>query len=139
MNQYYFEDLTEGKSESLTRVVAAELIEAFAEVSGDNNPLHLDASYAADTAFGERIAHGALSFSFISAVLGTKMPGLGTIYVSQSVTFLAPVRIGDEVVTTATVKARDEAKKRVTLVTQCVVGDKKVAAGEAVVQVSSRS
>lgn len=138
MKQYYFEDLEPGTNESVKNIVTAELIKAFADVSGDNNPLHLDQDYAATTRFGKRIAHGALTSSFISAVLGTRIPGLGTVYVSQSVTFLAPVYIGAEITTTAKVIRRDKVKNRVTLETTCMVDDKKVAEGEAVVFVPSR-
>ncbi|MEX0297538.1 MAG: MaoC family dehydratase [Kordiimonas sp.] len=139
MNQYFFEDLTLGRRESLSRNVSAALIEAFAEVSGDNNALHLDAGYAATTRFKERIAHGALLSSFVSAVLGTVMPGLGTVYLSQTVKFLAPVKIGDTVQTTAEVIGRDEVKNKVTLRTCCHVGDMMVVDGEAIVYVPSRS
>lgn len=138
MNQYYYEDLTIGRCESLTREVTAPLIEAFAEVSGDDNPLHLDAKYAATTRFGERIAHGALVSSFISAALGTKMPGLGTVYISQNTKFLAPVKIGDAVVVEVFVISRDDKKNRVTLDTSCYVKDKKVVEGDAIVYVPSR-
>jgi 3-hydroxybutyryl-CoA dehydratase len=138
MNQLYFEDMTIGRSESLERNVTVELVEAFAEVSGDNNPLHLDAAYAATTRFKERIAHGALTNSFISAVLGTKLPGVGAVYVSQSVRFKAPVKLGTIVTAKATVTARDAEKNFVTLETACLVGDQEVAVGEAVLFVPGR-
>ncbi len=138
MNQYFFEDLTLGRHESISRNVSAELITAFAEVSGDYNSLHLDGAYAATTRFKERIAHGALLSSFISAVLGTVMPGLGTVYLSQTVKFLAPVKIGDTIQTKVEVIGRDDKKNKVTLRTCCHVGDQKVVDGEAVVYVPSR-
>jgi 3-hydroxybutyryl-CoA dehydratase len=117
----------------ISRVVGAADIEAFAEVSGDNNPVHLDEDYARTTQFGERIAHGMLSAAYISAILGTRLPGPGAIYLSQSLRFRRPVRIGDLVVARATVTALDEAKGRVTLETVCEVGGKTVMDGEAVV------
>lgn len=139
MSQLYFEDMTLGKSESLEREITAELVEAFAEISGDTNPLHLDADYAATTRFKERIAHGALTNSFISAVLGTKLPGIGAVYVTQSVKFLAPVPLGSVVKAEATVKGRDEKRNFVTLETLCTVDSKPVSKGEAVVYVPSKA
>lgn len=128
-----FEDLTVGRSAEMHRVVGAADIEAFAEVSGDSNPVHLDEDYARATPFGERIAHGMLSGAYISAVLGMKLPGPGAIYLSQSLRFRRPVKIGDLVVTRATVTDLDAAKGRVTLETVCQVDGKTVVDGEAVV------
>lgn len=133
MQGFYFDELTVGQAVETSRVVGAADIEAFAEVSGDNNPVHLDEAYAATTTFGERIAHGMLSAAYISAILGTRLPGPGAIYLSQSLRFRRPVRIGDVVVARATVTALDEAKGRVTLETVCEVGGKTVMDGEAVV------
>lgn len=138
VNHLFFEDLSVGQSDSITKVVTAQMIDAFAEVSGDVNPIHLDAEYAATTQFGERIAHGALTASFISAVLGTKLPGIGTIYMKQSTKFLAPVKIGDEVVATAEITELDAEKNRVSYKTSCMVGDKMVVVGDAMVYVPSR-
>ena len=133
MQGFYFDELTVGQAVETRRVVGAADIEAFAEVSGDNNPVHLDETYAQTTTFGERIAHGMLSAAYISAILGTKLPGPGAIYLSQSLRFRRPVRIGDLVVARATVTALDDAKGRVTLETVCEVGGKTVMDGEAVV------
>ena len=130
---FYFDELSVGQAVEISRVVGAADIEAFAEVSGDNNPVHLDEDYARTTQFGERIAHGMLSAAYISAILGTRLPGPGAIYLSQSLRFRRPVRIGDLVVARATVTALDEAKGRVTLETVCEVGGKTVMDGEAVV------
>ncbi len=138
MNQYSFEEISVGMKAELKKEITAELIDQFAEVSGDNNPVHLDAAYAASTQFGERIAHGALSSSFISAVLGTLLPGKGAIYMSQSVRFLAPVKIGETVVAQAVVVECVEGKNRVKFETSCSVGDKKVVTGEAMVYVPSQ-
>jgi 3-hydroxybutyryl-CoA dehydratase len=134
----YLEDLAVGAAETLSRLVNAEDIEAFAAVTGDNNPVHLDAEYAATTAFGERIAHGMLSAGYISAVLGTRLPGPGAIYLSQTLSFKRPVKIGDTVETTCTVTAIDPVKARVTIACVCKVAGKTVVEGEAVVMAPRR-
>lgn len=133
MQGKYFEDLSIGQSEELTYTVTEDTIVAFAEVSGDDNPVHLDEAYAAKTQFGGRIAHGMLSAGFISAVIGTRLPGYGSIYLSQSLRFRRPVKIGDEVIAKATVSELDAARGRVTLTTVCTVAGKAVIEGEAVV------
>lgn len=133
MQGLYFEDLAVGSSAEMTRVVGEADIVAFAQVSGDENPVHLDADYARTTSFGERIAHGMLAGAYISAVLGTKLPGPGAIYLSQALTFRRPVRIGDAVTARVTVKALDARRGRVTLETVCEVDGRTVVDGEAVV------
>lgn len=133
MQGLYFDELSVGQSADMTRIVGAEDIEAFAEVSGDANPVHLDEAYAAGTPFGQRIAHGMLSGAYISAVLGTQLPGPGAIYLSQSLRFRRPVRIGDAVTARVTVKALDERRGHVTLETICEVDGRAVVDGEAVV------
>lgn len=134
----FFEDLTEGQSAEITKVVGAADIDAFAEVSGDTNPVHLDAAYAAATPFQGRIAHGMLSAAYISAVLGTKLPGPGAIYLSQSLKFRRPVKIGDPVVARVTVQALDERRGHVTFATVCQVDGKTVVDGEAVIMVPKK-
>ena len=129
----YLEDLAIGQSAERRRVVTAADLDAFAAVTGDDKPVHLDEAYAATTPFGGRIAHGMLGAGYISAVLGTQLPGPGAIYVSQTLFFRRPVRIGDEVTARATVSAIDERRGRVTLATVCEVGGKPVVEGEAVV------
>ena len=106
---------------------------AFAAVTGDENPVHLDEAYAATTPFKGRIAHGMLSASYISAVLASKLPGPGTIYISQTLSFRRPVRIGDAVTATVKVSAIDAARGRVTFATEARVAGKVVVEGEAVV------
>jgi 3-hydroxybutyryl-CoA dehydratase len=135
---FYFEDLSVGQSAEITRVVGAADIDAFAAVSGDDNPVHVDADYAKTTTFQERIAHGMLSGAYISAVLGTRLPGPGAIYLNQSLRFRRPVRIGDAVTARATVTALDERRGHVTLATVCLVGGKTVVDGEAVVMVPKK-
>lgn len=136
---FYFDELSLGQSAELTRTVGARDLEAFAEVSGDTNPVHLDDAYARTTTFGGRIAHGMLSAAFISAVLGTKLPGPGAIYLSQSLRFRRPVRIGDEVTARAIVKALDAKRGHVTLETVCLVSGKAVLEGEALVLAPKRA
>jgi 3-hydroxybutyryl-CoA dehydratase len=108
-----------GDTASLSKTITDEDINAFACVSGDSNPLHLDDDYAASTRFGGRIAHGMLGASLISAVLGTKLPGTGSIYLSQTLKFLAPVRPGDTIVARATITEIKEGKPIITLQTVC--------------------
>ena len=139
LTSYVLEDLSVGMAETLERTVTAADIEAFAEVSGDINPLYLDDAYAKTTRFGERIAHGMLSAGFISAVLGTRLPGPGSIYMSQNLRFMAPVKIGDTVTTKVEVSAIEAAKNRVSFATTCSVGDTVVVQGDALIMVPSRA
>ena len=127
------EDLEVGMSRHLRKTVTDRDIEMFAEVSTDRNPVHLDDAYAQDTIFGGRIAHGMLTAGLISAVIGEQLPGHGTIYMGQTLKVLGPVRPGDEVLATVTVREIDYAKRRVTLDCACLVGEKTVLKGEAVV------
>ncbi|CAN5153792.1 MaoC family dehydratase [soil metagenome] len=135
----FLEDLSVGQSAELVRTVTEADLVAFAAVTGDTNPVHLDADYAATTPFGERIAHGMLSAGYISAVLGTTLPGPGAVYLSQSLAFKRPVKIGAEVTARVTVTAIDEAKGRVTLATACQVAGKTVVDGEAVIMVPRKA
>ncbi|MBU4433305.1 MAG: MaoC family dehydratase [Alphaproteobacteria bacterium] len=139
MQGLFLEELSVGQSADLVRTVGEADIIAFAAVTGDNNPVHLDADYAATTAFGERIAHGMLSAGYISAVIGTQLPGPGAIYMSQSLRFKRPVKIGDEVTARATITEIDTAKARVTLATVCLVNGKPVLEGEALIMVPRKA
>ncbi|SNX71233.1 3-hydroxybutyryl-CoA dehydratase [Cereibacter ovatus] len=132
------EDLEIGMSRSLRKEVTDRDIELFAEVSTDRNPVHLDDDYARDTIFEGRIAHGMLTAGLISAVIGEQLPGHGTVYLGQSLKFLAPVRPGDVVLAEVTVTAIDHGKRRVTLETRCLVGNTTVLKGEALVLAPSR-
>ena len=134
----YFEDLQPGQSASIAKTITEADILLFAAVSTDTNPVHIDAEAAAKTPFGERVAHGMLSAGLISAVLGTKLPGAGTIYLGQTLRFRAPVKIGTTVTATVEVTALDPEKKRATLKTICTVAGKTVIEGEATVMVPSR-
>ncbi len=131
------EDLRVGMSATYGKTVTDADIVLFAGVSGDNNAVHTNQEFAATTAFGGRIAHGMLSASFISAAIGTRMPGPGTIYLGQQLHFRAPVRPGETVNATVTVKSIDLKRARVVLDTVCQVGSTVVIDGEAVVMVTS--
>ncbi len=136
---YVFEDISVGMAADLMKTVMSSDVVGFAQLSGDNNPVHLSAHYAAKTPFKDRIAHGLYTASLISAVLGTKLPGPGAIYLTQSLNFRAPVRIGDVVHAHAEVTQVDATKKRVTLACTCSVDNKVVLDGEAVVMVPGRN
>ena len=132
------EDLEIGMSRHLRKEVTDRDIELFAEVSTDHNPVHLDEDYAQETMFHGRIAHGMLTAGLISAVIGEQLPGHGTIYMKQSLSFMAPVRPGDVVFAQVTVKDIEHAKRRVALDCRCMVGDTTVLKGEALVLAPSR-
>ena len=127
------EDIEIGMTRYLRKVIDDSDIELFGRVSTDRNPVHFDDEYAQDTIFGGRIAHGMLTAGLISAVIGEQLPGHGTIYMKQSLAFLAPVRPGDEVEAIVTVTDMDYAKRRVSLACECNVGDTTVLRGEALV------
>lgn len=132
------EDLEIGMVRHLQKQVTDRDIELFAEVSTDRNPVHLDDAYAQDTIFEGRIAHGMLTAGLISAVIGEQLPGHGTVYLGQTLKFMATVRPGDMVRAEVEVQAIDHSKRRVTLATRCLVGDTVVLKGEAVVLAPSR-
>ncbi|WP_378943629.1 MaoC family dehydratase [Paracoccus sp. R86501] len=132
------EDLEVGMSRHLRKQITDEDIQMFATVSTDRNPVHLDDAYAQDTIFEGRIAHGMLTAGLISAVIGEQLPGHGTVYLGQTLKFMAPVRPGDVVRAEVTVETIDHSKRRVTLATRCLVGDRVVLKGEAVVLAPSR-
>ena len=135
---YYIDELKVGMSESLTKTVTERDVELFGEVSGDRNPVHFDEDYAKGTIFKGRIAHGMLSASYISTVLGMQIPGPGTIFMSATTRFRAPVRIGDTVVTTCTVREVNAEKRRVMFDCICKVKDTTVVEGEALVMAPAR-
>ncbi|RRH76676.1 MaoC family dehydratase [Falsigemmobacter faecalis] len=132
------EDLEIGMRRDRSKVITDTDIELFAEVSTDRNPVHLDEDYARDTMFQGRIAHGMLTAGLISAVIGEQLPGYGTVYLGQSLKFMAPVRPGDRVTAEVAVTAIDHARRRVTLETLARVGDTLVLKGEALVLAPSR-
>jgi 3-hydroxybutyryl-CoA dehydratase len=134
---HYFEDLHVGQEATRSTLVTTTMIVAFANVSGDKNPVHLDPVYAATTIFKEPIAHGMLSAAFISTVVGMDLPGPGAIYVSQTLNFKAPVKVNDTVVVTVKI-IELMAKRRAKFETVCTVNGKPVLDGEAVMMVPGR-
>lgn len=132
------EDLEVGMKRHLTKCITDEDISLFAQVSTDHNPVHLDEDYAQDTIFQGRIAHGMLTAGLISAVIGEQIPGHGTVYLSQNLTFLKPVRPGDTITAIVEVMDINISKRRVSLNTWCEVDEKKVLDGNAVVLAPSK-
>lgn len=137
-NGYDIEDIAVGMSAETAKTITEADILLFSAVSTDTNAVHLDEEFGKTTMFGGRIAHGMLSASLLSAVLGNRLPGPGTIYLSQSLRFRAPVRPGDTVRARATVKEVIVDKCRVVVDTVCTVGDKVVIDGEATLMPTSR-
>lgn len=134
----FLEDLEIGMKRDLTKLITDADIEKFAEVSTDRNPVHLDEEYARETVFEGRIAHGMLTAGLISAVIGEQLPGHGTIYLGQTLKFMAPVRPGDIVHVEVEVAEIDHKKRRVKLFTQASIGDTVVLRGEANVLAPSK-
>lgn len=137
MIQRSFDQLAVGMREQITKTITDDVVRGFAQLTEDCNPLHLDEEYASGTIFKKRIAHGMIGAGLISAVLGTKLPGLGSIYLSQELKFKAPVYIGETVTAVAEITALDPAKKRVTLSTWCENEQgKKVVEGTAIIMLN---
>ncbi len=136
---HFLEDMEVGMTAVYAKTVTDADIVMFAGISGDTNPVHLDANFADQTVFKGRIAHGMLSASFISTVLGTRLPGPGCIYLSQNLKFRAPVKAGDTVTARVTVRDVNPDNKRVVVETVCTVGDTVVVDGEALLLVSRRA
>ena len=135
---YYIDQLKPGMSASFEKTVTERDVELFGEVSGDLNPVHFDEEYARKTIFRGRIAHGVLSLSYVSKVLGMDMPGPGTVFMSATTRFKAPVRIGDTVTTTCTVKEVLPEKRRVLFDCVCKVKDMVVVEAETLVMAPAR-
>lgn len=134
---YRFDDLHIGMSAMHSRTITDTDVRNFAGVSGDTNPMHLNEEFAKHTLFGGCIIHGFLTASLISTVIGTQLPGPGCIYVSQNLAFKAPVHVGETVYARATIIDLNPERKRVTLRTECLVQDKIVLTGEALVQLTA--
>ena len=134
----YLDELSVGQQAVFAKTVTEADIVGYAGITGDMNPVHINEEFAKTTMFKTRIAHGMLSAGFISAVLGTKLPGPGCIYLSQTLKFTAPVKMGDTVVARATVTEIIPEKKRVVLKTECLIAGKVVLDGEATVMVPVR-
>ena len=138
LNGFYFEDLKIGTTDEFSKTISEADIQTFADVSGDENPVHLNPEYAKATVFKGCIAHGILTASFVSTVIGTRMPGPGCIYVAQNLKFKAPVRAGDTVKAVCTVTELNEKRKFAEIKTQCFVGDTLVVDGNAAIMVPAR-
>ena len=136
---YFYEDLAIGMSADFRRVIGDEEMRLFADLTGDTNPLHFDDYFAERSRFGGRIVHGMCTAALISTVIGTRLPGPGCIYLSQTLRFTAPVRPGDEIVARAVVDRLIPERRRVEFETTCSVGDQIVLAGRALAQVPSRT
>jgi 3-hydroxybutyryl-CoA dehydratase len=136
---YFFEDLEIGMSAEYRRVITDAEMRLFADVCGDTNPLHFDDEFAAASVFKGRVVHGMCTAALISTVIGTRLPGPGSMYLSQSLRFTAPVRPGDEVIARAVLERLQPDRKRAEFATTCLVGERTVLVGQALTQVPSRS
>ncbi len=139
MHGHFIEDLKVGMSDFYSRTITEADIVTFAGVSGDLNPVHLNQEFAARTQFGGTIAHGMLTASLISTVVGTRLPGPGAIYMSQNLRFTAPVKAGETITAVATVTDVNVEKRRCALDTICLRGDDVVIKGDALLLVPSRT
>ena len=142
--KYHLEDLSVGMTATSEMTITASKIDGFADITGDHNPIHMDAAYAARSPFGQRIAHGALSASLISAVLGNELPGPGAVFVELNLRFRKPAFIGDHIVATAEIAEINARTGRVILKCRCEVPDtgggkaKLLCRGDAAVMVTKR-
>lgn len=134
-NNIPIEEIHTGMEASHSQTITDKDIKAFASISGDNNPVHMDEEYASNTRFKKRIAHGLMSASYFSALFGTKLPGCGCVYVSQSLKFRRPVYLDDTVTATVIVRDVDLTMRRVFFRTICKVKNKIVIDGEAVIYI----
>ena len=138
LHGFFIEDLQLDQTDKLERKITEKDIDNFAKLTGDNNPVHTNLDFAKKTIFKQKVAHGFLSASLISTLIATKLPGPGSIYLSQNLKFLAPVFIDDLVRVKVTVKEIDHEKKKVKLQTECFKNEKKIISGEAIVLVNSK-
>ena len=138
LHGFFIEDLRLNQTEEIEKKITEKDINEFAKLSGDDNPVHTNSDSAKKTIFKQKVAHGFLSASLISTLIATKLPGPGSIYLSQNLKFLAPVFIDDLVRVKVTVEEIDQEKKKVKLQTECFKNEKKIISGEAVVLVNSK-
>ncbi|MGL6040898.1 MAG: MaoC family dehydratase [Deefgea sp.] len=134
----FFNELAIGDFDEYRKTVTETDVVLFAGLTGDNNPMHIDEEFASQTRFGGRIIHGMLTASFLSSVIGMKMPGPGCIYMGQNIKFLKPVHIGETVTARATVAEIYPEKQRIKLLTECFVRGVLVLTGDALVWVPSK-
>ena len=138
LHGFFIEELRLNQTEEFEKKITEKDINEFAKLSGDDNPVHTNSDFAKKTIFKQKVAHGFLSASLISTLIATKLPGPGSIYLSQNLKFLAPVFIDDLVRVIVTVQEIDHEKKKVRLQTECFKNEKKIISGEAVVIVNSK-
>ena len=138
LHGFFIEDLQIDQTDKIERKITEKDIDNFVKLTGDNNPVHTNLDFAKKTIFKQKVAHGFLSASLISTLIATKLPGPGSIYLSQNLKFLAPVFIDDLVRVKVTVKEIDHEKKKVKLQTECFKNEKKIISGEAIVLVNSK-
>ena len=138
LHGFFIEDLRLNQTEEIEKKITEKDINEFAKLSGDDNPVHTNSDFAKKTIFKQKVVHGFLSASLISTLIATKLPGPGSIYLSQNLKFLAPVFIDDLVRVIVTVQEIDHEKKKVKLQTECFKNEKKIISGEAVVLVNSK-
>ena len=138
LHGFFIEDLQLDQTDKIERKITEKDIDNFAKLTGDNNQVHTNLDFAKKTIFKQKVAHGFLSASLISTLIATKLPGPGSIYLSQNLKFLAPVFIDDLVIVKVTVKEIDHEKKKVKLQTECFKSEKKIISGEAIVLVNSK-
>ncbi|MBC8337659.1 MAG: MaoC family dehydratase [Alphaproteobacteria bacterium] len=138
LHGYYFEDLEEGMEDAYAKTITDADVITFAGISGDTNPVHLNHEFASETMFEGQIAHGMLTASFISTVIGTKLPGPGCIYVAQNLRFKGPVKVGDTVTAVCTVTKKVPEKRLIEMDTICSVAGKAVLEGQATILVPAR-
>ena len=139
LHGFFIEDLEVGQEAILSKTITEADIANFSGVTGDNNPVHISDDFASKTIFGKRVVHGFFTASLISTLIATKLPGPGSIYISQNLKFLAPAYIGDNILTKVIIQKIDKQKKRVSLLTESFISDKKILTGEAEILVDSKN
>ena len=139
LHGFFIEDLKVGQEAILSKTITEADIANFSGVTGDNNPVHISDDFASKTIFKKRVAHGFFTASLISTLIATKLPGPGSIYISQTLKFLAPAYIGDNILTKAIIQKIDKEKRRVNLLTECFISNKKILTGEAEILVDTKS
>lgn len=138
LHGFFIEDLELGMTDVYVRAITETDVIQFSQISGDDNPLHMNEEFAKKTVFKGRIVHGMLSCGYISSVLGTKLPGPGCVYLNQNLNFRAPVRIGDIVQSRVTIRDVDIKSNRVVCEAVCSIGEKIVIDGTATLWVPNR-
>ena len=139
LHGFFIQDLKVGQEAILSKTITEADIANFSGVTGDNNPVHISDDFASKTIFKKRVAHGFFTASLISTLIATKLPGPGSIYISQTLKFLAPAYIGDNILTRVIIQKIDKEKRRVNLLTECFISDKKILTGEAEILVDKKS